>query len=114
MKLNGWQRLGIIVSAIWLIAAPLTAKIAMNINANKMLESDLHTCDLAYQGAMNAYKDVQNCKDRWMKLDADASYRNIGLAGFGVIGIVPAMLGWLIAYGLIFLVRWVRQGFKPT
>src|SRR5262245_32342714 len=57
--------------------------------------------------------DPDQCFQR-ARLASDLVTRYPLLSANGaVVALVPVALGWLIAYALVYLVRWIRAGFKP-
>jgi hypothetical protein len=106
MRLNGWQRIGIVASVIWAIGAPIYLDHAAQQEATEAFGRDYRACrdvpsndpDQCFQRASGAYDTVT----RYPLLSANAA----------VAALVPIGLGWLLTYALIALVRWIRAGFK--
>ena len=108
MKLNGWQRIGVVLSIVWIIGAGIyqrhadiqrasdSAGFAFRIcSDNEQLkpEIDLDRCT----------KEIENSYKIWMV----GSWGNVAFFAF-----VPMLLGWVAAYVLIRVWRWVKTGFK--
>jgi hypothetical protein len=57
--------------------------------------------------------NVEWCSQEFNKFWPEAIRNHWNYAA--LLGLVPIPLGWLTAYGIIALVRWIRAGFKvPT
>jgi hypothetical protein len=105
MRLNGWQRIGIVASVIWAIGAPIYLDDAAQQGATEAFIRYYDTCrdvpsndpNQCFQRAGRAY-------------DAVTRYRLLSANG-AVAALVPVGLGWLLAYALVYLVRWIRGGF---
>jgi hypothetical protein len=107
MRLNGWQRIGIVASVIWAIGAPIYMDIAAERDADERFHLVYGSCrdvpsndpDQCFQRASRAYESVP----RYHLISANGAF----------VALAPIPLGWLIAYALVYLVRWIRAGFKP-
>lgn len=103
MRLNGWQRIGVLTSIVWLLGGAYWGnEIGLRQGDWAVLQlrscyeganANLNACDKEFSGAWSAA-----ISDHWM------------YASF--LGVVPIPLGWLVIYGVIALVRWIRAGFK--
>jgi hypothetical protein len=100
MRLNGWQRIGIVASVVWAIGGP-----RMNVaNASfigRVLDVDRANND--FDRCRERAKDAYDSVPRYPLLSANGAF----------VALVPVALGWLIAYALVYLGRWIRAGFKP-
>ena len=111
MKLNGWQRLGIIASVVWILVAWVHTYDSENDSASKAIASNQVTCDgnLAGKTGDAWQKGLDECNKR-----ADESLTQ-AMAGArvdaAIVALVPVPLGWGLAYLVLFLVRWVKRGF---
>jgi len=47
-----------------------------------------------------------------LRVIARDSYHFMSANG-AFVALAPIPLGWLIAYAFVYLVRWIRAGFKP-
>ena len=101
MRLNGWQRIGIVASALWALTSPLWG-IRLGMEEADYAKVALSDC-LAEHGNSDA------CWQTFHKDLATGFYIHwvfVGLAAF-----VPIILGWVGAYITVKIVRWVRRGF---
>jgi hypothetical protein len=94
MRLNGWQRIGIVASVIWAIGAPIYMDSAAERDADEKF-----SWVQCFQRASRAYESVP----RYHFTSANGAF----------VALAPIPVGWLIAYALVYLVRWIRAGFKP-
>jgi hypothetical protein len=102
IRLNGWQRVGIVLSVIWAIGGGLWG------NAIGIHQGDWAVEKLKFCYAHNT---------EWAPCDV-AFHMDYSTAIAGhwyvaaIVGLVPIPLGWLIVYALIGLWRWIRRGFN--
>jgi hypothetical protein len=102
-RFNGWQRFGIVLSILWAIVSCLYIRYEQLQNANERSVLTYNRC-----------KDAPNdAADRQCIADTASTYRmhegSWGSAAF--IALIPIPIAWLLAYGLVFLGRWIRRGF---
>ena len=129
MKARGWQRIGIILSVIWFVGFGgfLWTKSVDEIIApyRYELESCHRVLDMdndRLQYITDPDQRDKKLNDNFAKLhkcEADAKQqwestrpddRQV-VAGVVAVDIVSIILGWLIVWGCVALVRWVRRGF---
>jgi hypothetical protein len=109
MHLNGWQRLGIVASVVWALAASIYGFVDSRERYNKAFE---RAFDDAYVPCwVRPSNDPEVC---FRAASAASSAVKPDLARVLVLALVPIPLGWLGAYILLRLRRWVRHGFKAT
>jgi hypothetical protein len=93
--LNGWQRIGIVLSVVWAIGTWWSLYVAPIVKSYSRCER---------------LNDFENC---WHLVDvqraSQLSYMGLVIA---VAALLPIPIAWLIVYGLIGLVRWIRVVFK--
>lgn len=103
MKINGWQRIGVVASALWAVGAAIYERGGQVRAATAFHQSALNNCLPEFTGA---------CIDM-----AHANYRDLLSLNFGYvsnivfIAIGPVLAGWVLAYLLVKIVRWVKAGF---
>src|SRR5215467_12008855 len=106
MRLNGWQRIGIVASVIWAIAAPIYFD---NVAENDARERFYMHYDLCRNNPSNSSDRCAEEADRWR--NTVQRYRLFtDTANVAAVSLVPIPLGWLFAYILISLGRWIRAG----
>lgn len=103
MRLNGWQRIGIVLSILWAIGAAIYER-------QTQIDSGTYIATRGFAICIEpASADHDKC---YSKLSDDLS-RSIephwGNVAF--YALAPVLAGWLVAYVLLWVVRWVRRGF---
>jgi hypothetical protein len=105
--LNGWTRLGIVVSIAWVLSAgwytlarSTNAAISLGSRTTLDCEGFYSPNGPHYSAACDkAGSDAMNIAIAEGRLDA------------AMIGLIPVPFGWGLAYLVLFLVRWVKRGF---
>ncbi len=105
-KLNGWQRIGAILSVVWFFAGGLWGN-SLGIHEGDWAVSSFSFC--LNHDAEPHMKTPQQCSDTFEQEYVEAIKYHWWYALF--LGLVPIPIGWGLAYGSIGLVRWVRRGF---
>ena len=100
LHLNGWQRIGIVLSVIWAIVGGLWGFYAVDHTA-----ADYQTClkSSTYWEACRqafAYNYAASSNTRWYNA--------------ALLGLAPIPIGWLIGYALADIVSWIRAGFRGS
>ena len=98
-RLNGWQRIGIVLSVVWMIVGGSWGW----RHANDKADANFKLCLTQIQTA----SDVQACREARTKAIVP---RGVGAAA---AALAPVTLFWLIIYGLIFVARRIRRAFSP-
>jgi hypothetical protein len=113
MRLNGWQRIGIAASCLWAVGG---AFLGNNIGLHEgdwVVDAYRHclaTRSVQPDGSVPADTDWAPCRQAF---DRDwPGAISIHWLYAAIVGLVSIPLGWLIVYGVIVLVRWIRAGFK--
>jgi hypothetical protein len=120
--MSGWQRIGVLISVLWLLAVPSY----LIISSNKFADAYYKGClDLAYRTKLNSAAELnaaaQDCSTtrselavtpaRMLKLlllEEDHAY---GLIAWAAL-LAPVALMWIIG-GIAFgTARWFARGFK--
>jgi len=112
-RVGGWQRIGILLSVAWAIAGPLYLNDRVYNNALEEYGLTYHLCREA-QGVPDF--DPARCTERAdeMQKIGMRNFAPIGSFGWALEAIVPVVLGWILAYVIVGLWRWIRAGFKPS
>lgn len=134
-KLNGWQRLGIVISAFWILGvlgiaskeysdwiATTTFKIrAADATASGSKEYfDWITatrCDTDHppNSLFTAWGNPQPCPEKVDPLQLLTQWNvQFRINRFLLVLILPVIVGWIGSYCLLRVVRWVKEGFKET
>ncbi len=112
MKLNGWKRLGIIASVIWVLGAGAYTDTKEMDKFSKLIADTHVQCDenLAGKTGEEWSKGFAACNR-----EADESLASVipvVRLDAAIVALVPVPLGWGSAYLILCLVRWVKRGFK--
>jgi hypothetical protein len=98
-RLNGWQRIGIVIAVVWMIVGGLWGW----RHANDKADADFKFCITQIQTA----SDVQACRAK----RAEALVPN--WFGAAVVALAPITVVGLFFYGLIFVARRIGRAFRP-
>jgi hypothetical protein len=108
MKLNGWQRAGVVASLVWIPSAYYCAHRAAAMDDRKFAGENLTTCDEVYT---TLRRDLSECQKNYESyLNAtQASERTQALK----VALTPVPIGWILGYATV----WIKRGFvdaKPS
>jgi hypothetical protein len=104
MRLNGWQRIGIVASIIWAISGPLWVYYTASPQQSLVAEEHFGTC------LDSKTIDPNVCQTNYEQEIAFA--RNFLWKVATVVCLMPLLLGWLGTYGIRGVTRWIRVGFR--
>ena len=102
-RFNGWQRIGIVLSLVWAVGAAGNAWQSWGDRRDD-LDKAYFNC-LFKPGTTPSDCDT---KDRVGQAAAEKYAGKLLLQW-----LAPIPIAWLVVYGLIWLVRWIRRGFHP-
>ena len=123
-RLNGWQRIGIVLSVVWVVVAGVWVMSTVEHLASTRLRSCLLDASFRYPAPRPQFyatgpppeyeKEVARCEREFRnELNAyQAQYNRDRLYAVARIGLAPILAAWLLPYLLISLVRWIRRGFN--
>jgi hypothetical protein len=109
-KLNGWQRIGVVLSILWILGAAIHERNGQVDFASK----------INYQNIALCFQDMtksETAKKECLEL-ADSNFRELlsldsgSLWNIAAISLIPVLLGWLFAWLAIVVYRWVLAGFR--
>ncbi|HKV47096.1 MAG TPA: hypothetical protein VJN69_03310 [Candidatus Acidoferrales bacterium] len=107
MKLNGWKRLGVVASVVWIIGAGFYTLGNLSDEAVETASQLTLNCEAARNG-----QGSQECDQRATDyLDETTDSDRIEAAA---VAFVPVPLGWGFAYLLLFIVVWIKRGFAQS
>jgi hypothetical protein len=114
MRLNGWQRIGAVLSVLWIVAGGLWMRSVLIQEMGDFATKQLSLC-LAMHSAQpdGSVTDTdwgpcnREFEANW-KLDVTQGGLNAFNAAFTFI---PLLLTWLFVYAIVGLTRWIRAGF---
>jgi hypothetical protein len=93
-RLNGWQRIGIVLSVVWILVGALWGWM--------FATADYRSCVVMASSVETL--DFCNRYHRWV-FDTAWVYSLL-------VALVPIPIAWLLVYGVSYLVRWIKSGFK--
>ena len=123
IRLNGWQRIGIVLSAIWLIVFALWALPVTVVTVNGQVES-FHGPFVKSFDRKDAYcKDQRETFSNIEELfnakcppgafvEAVPARYQFRWGAMIAVAIVPVVLAWLFMYIAIAAFRWIAAGFR--
>ena len=111
-KLNGWQRIGIIASVVWILGGGMGTYFSELDSASRFIASDHVSCDASLWGETGDARDKGYKECNQQAGDAFAVALSNARLEAALVALIPVPLGWGVAYLSLSLVRWVRRGFK--
>ena|ERR1700676_926914 len=111
MKLNGWKRLGIVASTVWILGAgTCTYSAARDADIKFAVETE-DACETATgQANFPHFSPARDCHQE------SIHYINVTLLdaeiGAALMAFIPVPMGWGFVYLILFLVRWITRGFN--
>jgi len=111
MKLNGWKRIGIIASIVWILGAGIHTYDSEIDSAINRISSIHVACDSNLAGKTGdawteGFNQCNKEADDLLAVDSTNAWGPTLIIAF-----VPVPLGWGFTYLILFLVRWVKRGF---
>lgn len=106
VKLNGWKRLGIIASVVWILGAGICTFVVVDDARIKTASGFTLRCEEAPDGSLRGSAECDK-----LSTDYLAETGNEPWIEAAVVAFVPVPLGWGFAYLVLFLLRWVKRGF---
>ena len=103
MRLNGWQRIGLVLSVLWAFGAAIHERNKQVNAANELFQSQYRIC-------LEQANAVKNCHDNvslQAAMDATAYWPDVAFYAFG-----PVIAGWLVVLITLKTFRWVSAGFS--
>jgi hypothetical protein len=105
MRLNGWLRIGIVASVLWILIGGFFINGAVSDSLGAPALEQLHRC-------------VTGPDSEWGRCsgDFDRAYDKAQRGHWpatAVYTFVPLGLAWVGAFGALAIFRWVRRGFDP-
>lgn len=102
MKLNGWHRLGIIASVLWILIGGCCGNESAFRQGDAAVDAYIRCSDLPYIPDSRCSAEFQT--------DYAAATADHWLVA-AIYAFVPVVLAWLLAWIILALTRWVRRGF---
>jgi hypothetical protein len=107
MRFNRWRLFGIFLSIAWVLAgAPwIHDQIERRVMYRNVLE--YRACRAGPTDPAVCETQSQQSRDDFINWEADTRWRL-----WAVLGLLPVIAAWLLAYVLMFLTRWTRAVFR--
>jgi hypothetical protein len=102
--LGGWQRVGTVLSVLWVVIAIIDAARIESRWVNERFEAAVRACGQT--------ADYSSCMDKTQQTWSGTITTAVVL--IVVMTVVPIPFFWLVAYILIATLRWVRRGFDAA
>jgi len=115
MKLNGWKRIGIIASAVWILGVGIYTYDSETERASRTIAAEHVACDSSLPSDSkdeSAYEAGFRTCNKEAEESLALAIRNARLSA-ALVAFVPVPFGWGLVYLALFLVRWVKRGFTP-
>ena len=111
-RLNGWKRIGIIVSVAWIFSAGIFVYNKEDFLYAYQVVAAVPACKALDAAGGDAYVSPSDeCKQG--KVDFLNAF-NDRVLEVAAATFIPVPLGWGVAYLILFLVNWVRRGFNAV
>ena len=109
MRLNGWQRIGIVTSVAWAIGGPIYLDREARNEAGEVFRRTYSSCrDIETNDPNDCFRRASDRSDVVQRY-----VPSLEPTAFAVTSLLPVALGWLLVYALVYLMRWIRAGFTP-
>jgi hypothetical protein len=110
-RLNGWQRIGIVLSILWALGAGLYTYKAHEARADKMSGRDYDACINAKEtlSKLPETKGINFVGD--CVAEAAQSYQfwsQWKWSGTAIVALIPIPIIWLLVYIVVWATRWRR------
>lgn len=106
-KMNGWQRIGVILSVLWILYGAIHTRNQQVESAVSFQASQLRLCvNGAVEMKAACFEDASINYAEALAINSDRAME-IALVAF-----MPVLLGWIALWVVCRLYGWVVQGFK--
>jgi hypothetical protein len=105
--MNGWKRIGIILSVLWVVVGGLWVRGKVMDDMGFLAKFELDNCT-TYLHPDDTNQCYANFDAMWQH-DVPNLWLNINNA---IWTLGPLLLAWLLVYVLVGLTRWVGAGFR--
>ncbi len=121
MRLNGWQRIGVVASVLWAIGGGFWGY-HIGYHEGGDVQRDFEQCRAAAQSRYqyqatprystdDLIKDWEKCRSEYVKANKEAT--STGSLYAVLLAFLPIPFGWLAVSKSVALLRWIREGFEP-
>ena len=122
--MSGWQRIGVVLSILWAIGAPIALAISQNIDASDSFDrcldlagrisrnfDDIEQRAKVYDREANACTRVEMASSTSITAVFQSVFTDKETIEYLIIA--PILTMWLLGWVIITTVRWLRRGFSP-
>ena len=111
VKVNGWKRIGIIASVVWILGAWIHTFNSVTDSASEAMASIQVRCDSNLAGKTGGAWDEGFNECNKQANESLAKANKDARLWATLVAFVPVPLGWGFTYLILFQVGWVRRGF---
>jgi hypothetical protein len=114
MNINGWQRIGVVISVAWLLISCSSYLYELH---NYPSAFSTYLPQSTYQW-IDDYEKTNAAHEEAKAKGEDFSGRFVFLkptfsaSGLILLALFPIVFGWLVVYLFIYTYRWVKHGFE--
>ena len=102
MKLNRWQRIGVVISMLWALGAAYNERTSEMDAGQKFIQLAYQTCTESEPSIpRDCLAEMTKNIEIWMK----PNWANISFIAFA-----PILLGWILVFIIIRVYRWIKAG----
>jgi hypothetical protein len=106
VRLNSWQRIGIVLSVLWV----LFVSMQFFQNAGDVNGPGISSVYLQCISEPDAHRSVCKARAEWFREQAISEFR----AGWPWFALGPVLVVWLLLYSILWTVRWIKRSFQRT
>ena len=101
MRVNRWQRVGVVLSVLWAIGAFIYVRSAQVKNADSLFQMEFSACLNERMGNIAACSNKTSLQNA---MDVTAYWPDVAFFAFA-----PVIVGWLVAFVTLKTFRWVND-----
>lgn len=113
MKLNGWQRIGVVATALWIVAVITVASVERWGNPASVFSSEY---------VFRFVEHIPTAEQPLRKPDSKTgelrgpTQVEASLSPLPILraALVPPLAAWFLAYLVVWTVQWVKKGLKTS
>ena len=115
VKINGWQRIGIVASVVWIVGSGLYTYESEIEGTAQLRVNTYDICMISAQGGIGTPDGQPNrLTNQCDKKATDAVSGIRPRQSAALFAFIPVLLAWGFTYLVLFLLRWVKRGFVPS
>lgn len=106
MNLNGWYRIGVVLSVLWALGTSISIRNDQIQRADALYKDQYHTCSLSSPTNLNY------C-DETVSLQA-ATHATANWMDVAFYSLAPILLAWCLALVSVKTFKWIKTGFDRS